>query len=343
MTGLLVAVSNHGGGIARHLALTRHVVDLEHSPLLDLPETTALGTKVRRVRRELRSGDSSTVVTHGVAAGLSARLRGRGLRAVRHVEFWHGDPFFGSPRRRAAFRALAAAGRSPEVQVFTHEWLAGDYGDARSERIVLPNAVPVQGRRDGDERTDARRAAGGLPRSLLTREGPVRPARSVARRIRAARVAPRAPRRRCRGRRPAARCRGPWARSGPLRRPRPRRPRRGAEPERDRAVRRAGSCFRVSAFRRHQGRRHDRHGRAGPVRLAGRAGGPGVPPVGARARADGQPCRTPGFGVARERSGCGSAARSTRGAGGSRSCTADERLDQCTDRPGRGPHARRAA
>ncbi len=51
-------------------------------------------------------------------------------------------------------RALAAAGRSPEVQVFTHEWLVGDYGDPRSEQIVLPNAVPVQGRRDGGERTD---------------------------------------------------------------------------------------------------------------------------------------------------------------------------------------------
>ena len=39
---------------------------------------------------------------------------------------------------------MAAAGLPPAVQVFTNDWLVGDYGDPRSQRVVLPNAVPVQ-------------------------------------------------------------------------------------------------------------------------------------------------------------------------------------------------------
>jgi glycosyltransferase involved in cell wall biosynthesis len=137
----LVAVSNNGGGISRHLELTNRAVAL--SPV-ELPESIGLSTKVRRLRAILRADGASSVVTHGVAAGLSARLRGRRLRDVRHVEFWHGDPFFGSPLRRAAYRALAAAGRPPRVQVFTHEWLAAMYAESSSEIVVLPNAVPVR-------------------------------------------------------------------------------------------------------------------------------------------------------------------------------------------------------
>jgi glycosyltransferase involved in cell wall biosynthesis len=141
VTGLLLAVSNHGGGIAKHLSLTAQVID---GAMLELPETTGLSTKIRRVRHALRVDAASTIVTHGVAAGLSARLRGRRLRGVRHVEFWHGDPFLGSAARQHAFRVLAAGGLAPAVQVFTHEWLVDVYGDPRSQSVVLPNAVPLQ-------------------------------------------------------------------------------------------------------------------------------------------------------------------------------------------------------
>jgi glycosyltransferase involved in cell wall biosynthesis len=137
---LLVAVSNLGGGISRHLELTRTAVELR---VHELPETLALSTKVRTLRRLLLAGRHEIVVTHGVAAGLAARLRGRTLRRLRHVEFWHGDPFFASAGRRTAFRGLAAAGRAPDVQVFTHEWLKTMYGARGSDLVVLPNTVPI--------------------------------------------------------------------------------------------------------------------------------------------------------------------------------------------------------
>ncbi|NHC46354.1 glycosyltransferase [Motilibacter aurantiacus] len=138
----LVLASNVGGGIARHLQITGLFVPLE---VVELPESLALPEKVRRARRELAQRGAPVVVTHGVAAALAVRLRGRALRHVAHVEFWHGDPFFGSPRRRAAYEALSRVGRSPSTQVFTHEWLAEEYAEAGALRVVLPNAVPDPG------------------------------------------------------------------------------------------------------------------------------------------------------------------------------------------------------
>ena len=97
----LVLASDVGGGIARHLQITQPVVPLH---VVDLPETVSLLQKVTRVRRLLHQQQAALVVTHGVAAGLAVRLRGRSLRRIEHVEFWHGDPFFGSWPRRTAFR-----------------------------------------------------------------------------------------------------------------------------------------------------------------------------------------------------------------------------------------------
>lgn len=137
----LVIASNLSGGIARHLEITRGVLDLR---VVDLPESMSLAAKARRVRQVLAEQDERLVVTHGVAAGLAVRLRGPRLRRVRHLEFWHGDPFFGSPKRRAAFHAAALPGRAPDEQVFTHDWLRVAYAARGSVTHVLPNAVPPQ-------------------------------------------------------------------------------------------------------------------------------------------------------------------------------------------------------
>lgn len=135
----LVLVSNLGGGIARHLDLTRSVRPLS---VVELPENLSLPDKVRQVRGLLREPDHTAVITHGVAAGLAVRLS-HDARRLRHTEFWHGDPFFNSGRRRSLYRALARVGRVPAQQVFTHEWLRTVYRAAGSKTEVLPNAVPV--------------------------------------------------------------------------------------------------------------------------------------------------------------------------------------------------------
>ncbi|MDQ1708653.1 MAG: colanic acid/amylovoran biosynthesis glycosyltransferase [Frankiaceae bacterium] len=152
---VFVAASNVGGGISRHLDLVRTVVDIE---VLELPETLSLRTKVTRMRGRLRERGSSLVVTHGVAAGLAARLRTRRLRSYRHVEIWHGDPFFLLPHRRIPYYLLARIGIAPDVQVFVSPALLEMYGDRRSDQLVLPNAVPP---------ADAVRSAGGPQRRAV--------------------------------------------------------------------------------------------------------------------------------------------------------------------------------
>jgi glycosyltransferase involved in cell wall biosynthesis len=136
----LVLASNLGGGIARHLALVGSVVSID---VHELPDRDPLPIKMRAARHLLRKTGARLVVTHGVAAAISVRHRGRRLAGVRHIEHWHGDPFFLAPRRRDAYRLLARAGRAPELQVFTHGWLAPLYSDRRSPVQVLSNTVPV--------------------------------------------------------------------------------------------------------------------------------------------------------------------------------------------------------
>lgn len=136
----LVAVSNHGGGIARHIGLVRSAVDIE---LVDLPESISLPDKVRALRASLAAHDGDLLVTHGVAAGLAARHRGRRLRRLRHVEVWHADPFVLTPRRRPVYTALARTGLAPDLQVFVAHWLQPSYRDARTKKVmVLANTVP---------------------------------------------------------------------------------------------------------------------------------------------------------------------------------------------------------
>lgn len=139
----LVLASNLGGGISRHLGLVAASVSIE---VHELSDDTALLAKVLRARQLMWSTGTPPprVVTHGVAAAVAARHRGRRLRAIEHVEHWHGDPFFLTPRRRVAYRALARSGRAPTIQVFTHEWLVPLYHDRRSRVEILPNTVPVQ-------------------------------------------------------------------------------------------------------------------------------------------------------------------------------------------------------
>jgi glycosyltransferase involved in cell wall biosynthesis len=109
----------------------------------ELPDPLPLLGKVQLARSLLRSAEPHVVVTHGVAAAVAARHRGRVLGTMRHVEYWHGDPFFLDPRRRLPYRALARTGRPPELQVFTHEWLVPLYHDRRCDFEVLPNTVPL--------------------------------------------------------------------------------------------------------------------------------------------------------------------------------------------------------
>lgn len=141
MSGTLVAASNLGGGIARHLELTTRGAPAPE--LLELPESLSLREKAQRLRERARATGVTRVVTHGVAAGLAARHRGRGLAQVRHAEFWHADPFFLAPRNRHAYRLLARTGRAPQEQVFVNSFLIGTYGDRRSRHVVVPNTVPV--------------------------------------------------------------------------------------------------------------------------------------------------------------------------------------------------------
>jgi glycosyltransferase involved in cell wall biosynthesis len=135
-----VLASNLGGGIRRHLDLAGSVIDIT---VHELPDPLPLLGKVQLARRLLRSAEAHVVVTHGVAAAVAARHRGRVLATTRHVEYWHGDPFFLDPRRRFPYRALARLGRPPELQVFTHEWLVPLYHDRRCDFEVLPNTVPL--------------------------------------------------------------------------------------------------------------------------------------------------------------------------------------------------------
>lgn len=135
-----VLASNLGGGIRRHLELVAAVTEID---VHELPDPLLLPVKVRLARRLLRSTGAGVVVTHGVAAAVAARHRGRRLADVRHVEHWHGDPFFLDPRRRVPYRALARLGRPPALQVFTHEWLVPLYHDPRSRFEILPNTVPL--------------------------------------------------------------------------------------------------------------------------------------------------------------------------------------------------------
>jgi glycosyltransferase involved in cell wall biosynthesis len=137
---VLVAASNVGGGIARHIELARKVVDID---LLELPETLSLPAKIAKVRNRLRDTRPGLIVTHGVAAGVAARLRPRRQHGYRHVEIWHGDPFFLTPARRIPHHVLARMGFAPELQVFVNPALIDIYGDKRSKVIVLPNSVPL--------------------------------------------------------------------------------------------------------------------------------------------------------------------------------------------------------
>lgn len=148
-----VAVSNHGGGIAKHLELTGTVTDLA---LTELPESLTLRSKITVLRAALATSGTDLVVTHGVAAGLAARHRGRAKRQVRHVEFCHSDAFFLTPKRRHAWRVLARTGYPPDVQVFVARWLIEKYRDGRTKDVrVLANSVPV-GERDASPRVDRR-------------------------------------------------------------------------------------------------------------------------------------------------------------------------------------------
>ncbi|RKS80301.1 glycosyltransferase involved in cell wall biosynthesis [Motilibacter peucedani] len=137
----LVVVSNYSGGIRRYVWLAAAAAPGE---VQELDSAGPLPAKVRRLRRLLheRSG-SEVVVTHGVAAGVAARLRGRRHRESVHVEFWHGDPFFLSPRKRVVFDAARRVGRAPDLQVFVHEGLRPLYADRSVRSVVLPNTVPL--------------------------------------------------------------------------------------------------------------------------------------------------------------------------------------------------------
>jgi len=150
---LLVAVSNNDGGIARHVQLARSAVSFD--PLV-LPESLHLTAKVRELRRRLRRDRPNCVITHGVAAGLAMRLRGPGLHDIRHVEFWHADPFFLVPRRRSGFRLLAASGRRADTQVFVNKSLLRNYASRRSEVVILPNTVPLSPEQSRQPSSDRR-------------------------------------------------------------------------------------------------------------------------------------------------------------------------------------------
>jgi glycosyltransferase involved in cell wall biosynthesis len=138
--GVLVAASNFGGGIARHLELLGTSIDIE---LVELPETISLPAKIAKLRRRLRERGPCLIVTHGVAAGLAARMRTRRHDGYRHVEIWHGDPFFLTPWRRIPHHLLARVGIAPDVQMFVNPALLGTYADKRSTIVVIPNSVPV--------------------------------------------------------------------------------------------------------------------------------------------------------------------------------------------------------
>lgn len=140
LSSILIAASNYGGGIRRHLDLTSLAADL---PVLQLPETLSLPQKVTRLRAELRRTETEQLVTHGVAAALAARLRGSALKGIAHTEFWHGDPFYASALRRMAYRLLSQAGRPPDRQVFVDPSIERLYGERSVVRETLPNAVPI--------------------------------------------------------------------------------------------------------------------------------------------------------------------------------------------------------
>jgi glycosyltransferase involved in cell wall biosynthesis len=140
LAAVLIAASNYGGGIRRHLDLTAQVADV---PIVQLPETLSLPHKVARLRAELRRHETEHLVTHGVAAALAGRLRGSALKGVAHTEFWHGDPFFGAPARRMAYRLLRRAGRLPDRQVFVERSIERLYGERAVVHERLPNAVPI--------------------------------------------------------------------------------------------------------------------------------------------------------------------------------------------------------
>jgi glycosyltransferase involved in cell wall biosynthesis len=146
---VLVAASNVGGGIARHLDLLGGAVEIE---LVELPETISLPAKIAKLRRHLREREPCLIVTHGVAAGVAARLRTRRRNGYRHLEIWHGDPFFLTPWRRIPHHVLAKVGIAPDVQMFVNPALLDIYADKRSTIVVIPNSVPVSdhGARPGD-------------------------------------------------------------------------------------------------------------------------------------------------------------------------------------------------
>lgn len=152
---LIVLVSNLGGGIKRHLELAGAVMEID---VHELPGSESLLDKTRTARHKLSETGTLTVVTHGVAAAVAVRHRGRAHHGIRHIEFWHGDPFFLSTRRRLVYRALAGTGKSPDVQVFTHECLVPLYGSRSSDRQILSNTVPVPETTFGVEGDTSRRA-----------------------------------------------------------------------------------------------------------------------------------------------------------------------------------------
>lgn len=143
---VVVLVSNLGGGIQKHLDLVSSVTPID---VHELTPAESLLAKTRTARGSLSRMAPNTVITHGVAAAVAARYRGRRNRGVRHVEFWHGDPFFLSPGRLPVYRALVSGGRTPDLQIFTHEWLVPLFSSKRADHRVLPNTVPVTG--VGDE------------------------------------------------------------------------------------------------------------------------------------------------------------------------------------------------
>ena len=134
----LVIVSNYRGGIARHVRLAETVVPAR---IRNLEEIGGLPAKVRHVRRLLRCELPARVITHGVAAGIAVRLGRWRMRHVEHVEFWHADPFFRTPRGGFVYSLLRRLAPRPTVQVFVHEDLVPLYGETRSRHLVLPNAV----------------------------------------------------------------------------------------------------------------------------------------------------------------------------------------------------------
>lgn len=139
---VIAILSNHRGGIAKHVALVEEVLTLEKH---DLEQQGSLIAKVATVRRILARRRPRRVVTHGVAAAIALRLRGRRYRDVVHIEMWHGDPFFRMTGARRVFDVLGRVGRGPDLQVFVHASLLPEYADPRSRHLVLPNAIPDRG------------------------------------------------------------------------------------------------------------------------------------------------------------------------------------------------------